>query len=157
MIEIRRATLHDLRTVKSIDEALFGKDSYPLFVLRQFFDIAKSLFIVAVSAGEVVGYTIGHHDQERQEGWVLSLGVLPAFAGKEIGKQLTVYLLQALEAKGARTVFLTVHPSNTPALSLYKKLGFGEQVLESSYYLDGSPRLVMQVAIAQAEERLSAS
>lgn len=143
MIKIREAGPDDLRTIQAIDQSLFGSESYPLFVLRQFLDITNGLLKVAEVEEEVIGYSIGHYNTETAEGWMLSLAVLPEYRGKEIGRQLSDHLIREIEEKGADRIFLTVHPDNNPAIRTYEKLGFEKHQHKKDYYQDNSPRIVM--------------
>lgn len=153
MIIIRKAEQHDLRTVKAIDQLLFGQDSYPLFVLRQFFDITGDYLLVAETEGEIVGYILAHYDPSRLEGWLLSLGVPPAHRGKRIGEKLMAACMGQMEMQGAAILYLTVHPDNAAGIGIYTKLGFAVQEKPADYFLDGSPRLLMsrQVTVPPAE------
>jgi [ribosomal protein S18]-alanine N-acetyltransferase len=144
MLIIRQAQLSDLRAVKAIDQLLFGADSYPLFVLRQFYDIGGEYLLVAETQGEVVGYMLAHYDQAKSLGWLLSLGVLPAHRGKRIGEKLMAACMGLMEAKGVETLYLTVHPDNAAGINIYTRLGFEVQESLPDYYLDNSPRLLMQ-------------
>lgn len=143
MIKIREAGPDDLKSIQDIDQSLFGSDSYPLFVLRQFLDITNGLLKVAEVEEEVIGYSIGHYNTETSEGWMLSLAVLPKFRGKEIGRKLSNHLIREIEGKGADRIFLTVHPDNSPAIRTYEKLGFVKHQHKNDYYQDNSPRIVM--------------
>ncbi|MDO6391839.1 N-acetyltransferase [Pontibacter sp. BT731] len=143
MLTIRKAELSDLRAVKAIDALLFGADSYPLFVLRQFYDITGDYLLVAETGGEVVGYMLSHLDHANTKGWLLSLGVLPAHRGKRIGEKLMAATLAQMEAKGVAVLYLTVHPNNVAGISIYTRLGFTVQEEVADYYLDQSPRLLM--------------
>ncbi|EJF08377.1 GNAT family N-acetyltransferase [Pontibacter sp. BAB1700] len=97
MLTIRKAELRDLKAVKAIDQLLFGADSYPLFVLRQLYDITGDYLLVAETGGEVIGYMLSHLDQAKSQGWLLSLGVLPAHRGKRIGEKLMAASMAAME------------------------------------------------------------
>jgi ribosomal-protein-alanine N-acetyltransferase len=143
MIKIREAGADDLKSIQDIDQSLFGSESYPLFVLRQFLDISNGLLKVAEVEEEVIGYSIGHYNTETAEGWMLSLGVLPEYRGKEIGQKLSIHLIREIEEKGAAKIFLTVHPDNNPAIRTYQKLGFVKHQHKEDYYLDNSPRILM--------------
>lgn len=140
---IRSATAQELKTIKAIDETLFGDDTYPLFALRQLFDITNGLIMVAVLENRIVGYAIGHYEPESGNAWFLSLGVLPEQRGKGTGERLTKALIEAVEAKGARACRLTVHPGNTGGYRIYERLGFVAQETQEDYYGDGSPRIIM--------------
>ncbi|WP_299986523.1 N-acetyltransferase [uncultured Pontibacter sp.] len=148
MLTIRKAELADLKAVKAIDQLLFGADSYPLFVLRQFYDITGEYLLVAETGGEVVGYMLAHLDKGNRKGWLLSLGVLPAHRGKRIGEKLMAATMASMEKQGASILYLTVHPDNAAGISIYTRLGFAEEQEEADYYLDNSPRLLMSRRIS---------
>ncbi|MDX5418063.1 MAG: GNAT family N-acetyltransferase [Hymenobacteraceae bacterium] len=143
MITIRKAELADLRPIKAIDQLLFGADSYPLFVLRQFYDISSDYLLVAEISGEVVGYMLANYDQLKSQGWLLSLGVLPTHRGKRIGEKLMAACMGQMESQGVATLYLTVHPDNAAGIGIYTRLGFEVQETLPDYYLDNSPRLLM--------------
>ncbi|MBD1396388.1 GNAT family N-acetyltransferase [Pontibacter sp. JH31] len=143
MITIRKAELSDLRPIKKIDQLLFGADSYPLFVLRQFYDISGDYLLVAETEGVAVGYILAHFDQLKSRGWLLSLGVLPTHRGRRIGEKLMAASLAQMESQGVTTLYLTVHPDNAAGINIYNRLGFGVQEIIPDYYLDNSPRLLM--------------
>ncbi|PVY42305.1 GNAT family N-acetyltransferase [Pontibacter virosus] len=147
MLTIRKADLGDLKAVKTIDQLLFGADSYPLFVLRQFYDITGEYLLVAEAGGEVVGYMLSHLDRQNKKGWLLSLGVLPAHRGKRIGEKLMAAAMVSMETQSATELYLTVHPDNAAGISIYTRLGFKVQEEIPDYYLDGSPRLLMSKRI----------
>ena len=136
MMHIRKATLDDLKVVHDIETLSFNDGSYPLFVLRQFFDISEDYFLVAEEDGKILGYALGNLSIKDAQGWILSLGVHPEARGKEIGKALTKKLIALLENNNSKEICLTVHPDNASAINIYKSLNF-EIILESdSYYLD---------------------
>ncbi|MBC5991828.1 GNAT family N-acetyltransferase [Pontibacter cellulosilyticus] len=142
-VNIRAATVHDLKAVKAIDETLFGAETYPLFALRQLLDITNGLLLIAEESDKIAGYAIGHYNAVQEEAWFLSLGVLPEVRGLGIGESLTKGLINAVEQLGAKCIYLTVHPSNMGGIRIYEKLGFVKDSAENDYYGDGSPRLIM--------------
>lgn len=54
------------------------------------------------------------------------LGVNPEYQGLKIGKKLTVEAINCAKAKGYSSVYLESNTCLTPAISLYRKLGFTE-------------------------------
>ena len=143
-MNIRKATLKDLKKVHDIETLSFNKGSYPLFVLRQMFDISEDYFLIAEQDNEILGYALGNHTSKDDQGWILSLGIHTNARGKKVGKSLTEKLIMLLENSNAKEICLTVHPDNASAIKIYKDLGF-EIVLESdNYYLDEELRLVMK-------------
>ncbi len=149
MLCIRNARLEELPAIKALDQQLFGKESYPLFVLRQFYDTAPDYLLVAESAGQVAGYMLASYDASRALGWLLSLGVLPEHQGKRIGEKLMAACMAKLEAQGATTLYLTVHPNNATGIHIYSRLGFTVEEALPDYYFDGTPRLLMHKTLQQ--------
>lgn len=143
MLTIRKAELSDLKGIKAIDQLLFGADSYPLFVLRQLYDITGDYLLVAEIESEVVGYMLSHLDHDNKKGWLLSLGVLPTHRGKRIGEKLMAATMATMEAQGVTNLYLTVHPDNAAGISIYTGLGFSVMEEVADYYLDQSPRILM--------------
>lgn len=144
MIIIRKVTLDELPVVHKIETLSFAEGSYPLFVLRQLFDISENYFLVAEEDGHILGYAIGNLSTNDVQGWLLSLGVHPDVRGQNIGKSLTKKLTLILEDNGAKEICLTVHPDNFSAVKLYKDLGFEILNSEDNYYLDNAPRYLMK-------------
>ena len=90
-------------------------------------------FLVAVAAGnDVVGYAIAHAAAD--EGEILNLGVAAVHRRQGVGRRLVLATMEALAARGARTVYLEVRESNAAARGLYQQLGFGEVGRRSRYY-----------------------
>ena len=78
------------------------------------------------------------------EGTVLQVAVLPEYRGMGIGKELTESAMKQARAKGVTVVFLEVRVSNTPAIRLYRSLGFEEIAVRKGYYRDGETAIIMQ-------------
>ncbi|NKI27989.1 GNAT family N-acetyltransferase [Arenibacter sp. 6A1] len=144
MIRIKKATLEDLKVVHEIETLCFKDGSYPLFVLRQLFDISEDYFLIAQEGDEVLGYVLGNLTANTNQGWILSVGVHPAARGRQIGKKLTQELITLLEANHCKEICLTVHPENASALQIYNKLGFETFLASDNYYLDNEGRLLMK-------------
>ncbi len=76
--------------------------------------------------------------------YLLSVAVLPAFSGYDIGVALLEYAFSDISELGIETIQLTVDPANFKALSTYReKLGF--TLVEGSFdeYGTGDDRLAM--------------
>ncbi len=76
--------------------------------------------------------------------YLLSVAVLPAFSGYDIGVALLEYAFSDIKELGISMIQLTVDPANFKALSTYReKLGF--TVVEGSFdeYGTGDERLAM--------------
>ena len=141
---IRKATLSDLKKVYDIETLSFKEGCYPLFVLRQWFDISEDYFLIAEEDDRILGYALGHLVSKEDQGWILSLGVHPEARGKYIGRALTIAMITLLEGNDCKVICLTVHPDNAAAIKIYKTLDFEIISLMPNYYLDNQPRFLMK-------------
>ncbi|WP_433190926.1 mycothiol synthase [Actinoallomurus sp. CA-150999] len=89
-------------------------------------------FFLAERDGELIGFhwTKVH---EGGVGEVYVVGVDPAAQGLGLGRALTLAGLHHLKALGLPTVMLYADESNTPATSLYERLGFEHFATDAMY------------------------
>lgn len=89
----------------------------------------RSLFIVAVAHGTIIGSVMGAYDGRR--GWVYHLAVAPEHQRQGLGKAL----MAALEARMARIgvvkVNLQVRTDNAPVEAFYVGLGYANDNVTS--------------------------
>lgn len=131
MLEFRRMKPEDLDEVMLIEQSSF---SVPW--TRQDFiesmDKPTAIYMVAVLQKKVVGYCglWGVVD----EGQINNVAVSKDYRGQNIGTRL----LEALFEEGAKADLhaytLEVRVGNTPAIALYKKVGFEEAGIRKNYY-----------------------
>ena len=93
-----------------------------------------SLWLVAVEAGEVVGYVgsqtvLGETD-------MMNLAVAPEARRQGTGRALVLALVEALTEKGSCSLMLEVRVSNIPAQKLYDSLGFSQVGRRPKYYVN---------------------
>ncbi|WP_425551301.1 mycothiol synthase [Actinoallomurus vinaceus] len=89
-------------------------------------------FFLAERDGELIGF----HWTKVHEGGigeVYVVGVDPAAQGLGLGRALTLAGLHHLKAQGLPTVMLYADESNTPAISLYERLGFEHFATDAMY------------------------
>ena len=91
-----------------------------------------SLWMVAIDNERVVGYVgsqtiLGETD-------MMNIAVHPDYRKQGIGTALIVELIGELELRGSHSLMLEVRASNTPAISVYEKLGFIEVGRRKNYY-----------------------
>lgn len=91
-----------------------------------------STWLVAMEGERVVGYVgsqtvLGETD-------MMNLAVDPDFRKQGIGERLVAKLIDLLRVKQAYCLTLEVRTSNTPAISLYEKLGFSQVGRRPNYY-----------------------
>ena len=143
---IRQVFKEELAKIFELEKRVFEPMNYPLFVLRQFYDLMPDLFLAATNeTDDILGYTLGGIDIENKQGWILSLLTNPEHQGKGIGFSLLKKLVEIFRKKEMKRVLLTVHPKNKPALELYYKLGFELKELVKDYFGDESPRYVLKL------------
>jgi len=96
--------------------------------------------LVATSGIHIVGFLVGR-TLAAGEHELLNLAVAPDYRRQGVGRSLICAYLEA--SKG--TIFLEVRPSNLPARSFYKVLGFDEVTLRPGYYENPfEPAIVMK-------------
>ncbi len=82
---------------------------------------------VWVEGRRVVGYAMVRRFRPGLEGWLIAnVAVAPEFRGRGIGRALVSACLEYARAHGAQWAALQVRADNTPALRLYRSLGFVE-------------------------------
>jgi [ribosomal protein S18]-alanine N-acetyltransferase len=142
---LRTGRLEDLRALAALDRRAFedldGDDPYSYGSFRQFFDLFPDLLLVAERDALLLGYALGGSGSER--GWIVGVAVEPSAQGGGIGRALTEALLERMSARGVRSVAVTVHPDNAPALALYRILDFEQERSEPDYFGEDRPRVVL--------------
>lgn len=141
---IREMTLQDVVQVAAIETECFSmpwsEQSLIDSVTRE-----DTLFLVCederhvveddvtkVSQLEVVGY-IGMY-LSFEEGDITNVAVSPAHRKKGYGEALVAKAKELAKEKQLEMILLEVRVSNTPAISLYKKMGFEELGLRKNFY-----------------------
>jgi [ribosomal protein S18]-alanine N-acetyltransferase len=80
------------------------------------------------------------------EAHIVTIAVDPQWRGRSIGKWLLLRVLADVRGRGADLVTLEVRPTNTAALSLYRKLGFDTIGQRKRYYANGEDAYVLELA-----------
>jgi len=142
-LTIRTAAELDLPEISRLDRAVFGKDAYPYFALRQLFDVHGDHLLVVDDGEALRGYILAAMAIRTKCGWAISLGVEEGCRGLGLGRQLMVEAIRRLHADGADEFHLVVEPANSVAIRLYKSLGFTQLGHRKDYYGPGEDRLLM--------------
>jgi len=137
---IRRMREADLPAVRAIEALSFSNPwsdntfrgeiqntsiSFPMVVVRRPGN-------PVVADEEVVGYVI--YWQIRDDVQVNNIAVHPDCRGLGLGEAMMRYAIAKSREAAAAFITLEVRQSNTPALTLYKKLGFEIVGTRKSYY-----------------------
>lgn len=145
---VLRAARHaDMHAIGRLEADIFGEDVYPPFFFRQAMDLWPDLLVVAEQEGRLLGYALGGIGQDRSQGWLLSLAVLPEARGLGLAERMLLRLEQGLTAQGTARVRLTVDPAN-PAQRLYLRLGYALLAEEPDYFGAGEDRLLLEKPLA---------
>jgi ribosomal protein S18 acetylase RimI-like enzyme len=73
------------------------------------------------------------------------MGVTARHQGRGIGRQLAQSMIEVAQVKGAKTIFLESNRILTPALTLYRSLGFKELEQTSSVYSRSDIQMVLNL------------
>ena len=91
-----------------------------------------SCWLVAMEGDALVGYVgsqsvLGESD-------MMNIAVHPEHRRKGVAEALVTALVEELSNRGNHSLMLEVRPSNTPAITLYEKLGFVQVGRRPNYY-----------------------
>lgn len=101
-----------------------------------------AVFLVAEIDGEFCGYVSGEVTVDECE--ISNIAVIEKYRRRGIGKILLASLINELDVRGVRNVFLLVRDGNAPAIALYKSLGFIRVGQRKNYY-KGKDALIMRL------------
>jgi ribosomal-protein-alanine N-acetyltransferase len=131
---IRRMKAGDLPSVREI-EVLSFSNPWSENTFRgeiQNTSISYPLVVILKPDGRVIGYIIFWHVREDVQ--INNIAFHPDYRGRGLGEALTRHIIEKVRKAGATFVTLEVRPSNTPAVRLYKKLGFEILGTRKNYY-----------------------
>lgn len=102
----------------------------------------KARYIVAALGDTIVGY--GGMWFIIDEAHITNIAVHPDYRQRKIGEMIVEGMLRTAKESGIISLTLEVRVSNTPAINLYRKLGFEEYGIRKGYYTDtGEDALIM--------------
>ena len=92
-------------------------------------------FLLHERGGRLAGFcwTKLHADLDPPVGEIYVVGVDPDFQGLGLGRQLTLAGLDSIHRRGVDTAMLYVDAANTPARTMYKRLGFTVSRTDRAY------------------------
>jgi ribosomal-protein-alanine N-acetyltransferase len=134
-----------------INQTCLPENYSPDFFL-DLYDRFPATFIVAEEEGKIVGYMmcriegniLGFASGNAKKGHVISIAVLPDNQHQGIGEALMQEALQNMKITyKAGECYLEVRVSNTPAITLYRKLGFTIKRTLHGYYADNESAYMM--------------
>jgi ribosomal protein S18 acetylase RimI-like enzyme len=140
-MELLPATLRDLGPLRTIEQACFLKDAWPLLDLLAVLTWPEVVRIKAIENGQMVGFIAGDPRPVEHLAWIATVGVLPEYQRRGIGRALLRECERRLTQPRLR---LCVRVSNKPAIQLYEQEGYLTMDTWREYYNDKENALVME-------------
>lgn len=136
-MEIKRFSNEHVNDVAHIEKVCFSRP-WSRLALESELKNECSHFYVAIADGKAVGYVglyivCGEAD-------IVRVAVLPEYRKSGIARAL---LNESFEMNDTECVFLDVRESNTPAINLYKSLGFEDTGIRKDYYSNPTENAIL--------------
>ena len=119
-------------SVAAIEKECFGVDAWSEKSVASELTNKLSLWLVAVDGDRVAGYVGSQTVCDETD--MMNVAVTADYRRQGLGEKLVLALEQELKAIGSQCLTLEVRDSNTPARTLYEKLGFQQIGLRKNYY-----------------------
>jgi ribosomal protein S18 acetylase RimI-like enzyme len=151
---IRGPRPEDLPSLLLIEHQCFKAHRFTEAQFKYYLAVRNSIFAVAESGGELVGYAAGIADERghSRNARLYSMAVLRERRRSGIGASLLGrFEAEALE-KGCRSITLEVDERNRPALTLYRSFGYVKERRLADYYGPGEHGIRMR-KILKTKER----
>lgn len=133
---IRKAAESDIVPMAELDKLCFAvpwsRESFNQEIINN--DLA--CYLVADYNGMIIAYAGLWRIFE--EGHITNVAVHPDYREKGLGLHIVSELIRISEEEGLKRFTLEVRASNTPAISLYSKLGFRPAGFRKNYYEDNN-------------------
>ena len=140
-MEIKAASIRDLNALRKLERICFEKDAWPLFDLIAVLTFPDVVRLKAVDDDCMVGFVAGDPRPSQGFSWIATIGVLPEYRRKGIGRAL----LNACESQlKTPRVKLSVRATNHSAINLYEQEGYQTMDIWKAYYKDGENAIVME-------------
>ena len=135
-MKIEKFALQYLDDVANIEKVCFTHP-WSRQDLKNQLDLETSHFLVAVDDGRAVGY-MGLQIFSG-EGYVTNVAVMPEYRGRGIAQAL----IKEQMKNDMSFITLEVRQSNTPAINLYTKMGFGNVGIRPDFYSDPTENAII--------------
>ena len=131
-MEIVKMNEAHVASVAAIEKECFGVDAWSEKSVASELTNKLSLWLVAVDGDRVAGYVGSQTVCDETD--MMNVAVTADYRRQGMGEKLVLALEEALKAIGSQCLTLEVRDSNTPARTLYEKLGFQQIGLRKNYY-----------------------
>ncbi len=138
---IEPASWRDLNALRRLEKECFPLDAWPLWDIAGVLTLPHVVRLKATVDGEMVGFVAGDERPSEYVAWIATIGVLPEYRNRGIGRAL----LQACEAQlKVERVRLNVRKQNWEAIGLYTNAGYRQVGTWPRYYSDGEDAVIME-------------
>ena len=131
-MEIVKMNEAHVASVVAIEKECFGVDAWSEKSVASELTNQLSLWLVAVEGDRVAGYVGSQTVCDETD--MMNVAVTADYRRQGLGEKLVLALVEELKAMGSQCLTLEVRDSNTPARTLYEKLGFQQIGLRKNYY-----------------------
>ena len=131
-MEIVKMNEAHVASVAAIEKECFGVDAWSEKSVASELTNQLSLWLVAVDGDRVAGYVGSQTVCDETD--MMNVAVTADYRRQGLGEKLVLALVEELKAMGSQCLTLEVRDSNTPARTLYEKLGFQQVGLRKNYY-----------------------
>ncbi len=139
--EIVEARIRDLAALRQLEKECFELDAWPLIDLVSVLILPGVVRLKAVVEDQMAGFIAADLRRAQRIGWIVTLGVRPAFRRRGIARNLLLACMSRMDMPRYR---LSVRRSNQAALNLYAQEGFRMVDTWTGYYTDGEDALVLE-------------
>ena len=140
-MQVIAASLLDLNALHKLEHACFEKDAWPFLDLIAVLSFPDVVRLKAVEDGQMIGFAAGDPHPSDGSSWIATIGVIPEYRRRGIGRQL----LRACEAKlSTPRIRLSVRASNDGAIRLYEQEGYQRTEVWLNYFNDSEAAIVME-------------
>jgi ribosomal-protein-alanine N-acetyltransferase len=143
---IEPASWRDLNALRQLEKVCFPKDAWPLWDLVGVLTLPNVVRLRAMVDSQMIGFIAGDVRPSERLAWIATIGILPEYRGRGIGRAL----LQACEQRiDLPRVRLNVRISNQAAIQLYQTSGYQRSGIWPTYYQDGEDALIMEKELSR--------
>ena len=146
-VRLRRATADDLDELLALENASFSGDKLSRERLRHWISAANGILLVAISNGALLGSALVFTRRDSTAARLYSIAIAKAARGQGLGSKLLRRAEQEARSLGLASMRLEVAAGNTPAIALYRKLGYEVFGRKLAYYEDGQDAVRMQKSL----------
>ncbi|EHQ87772.1 ribosomal protein S18-alanine N-acetyltransferase [Desulfosporosinus youngiae] len=143
---VRPMRLDDLEAILDIEMASFSTPWSMQAFKAELKDNEYARYVCLELEGKVIGYMGLWFILD--EGHITNVAIAPNYRGQKWGEFLMRSVMSKMSNEGMERMTLEVRASNSPAQSLYSRLGFVTAGVRKGYYADtGEDALIMWVEL----------